>query len=75
MRRSTITNCINKSFHYRRPYNLIDEFNMNSIQWPLIFTVARGHRLLHDVGLLSRPDEPDVYAKTLWSNMLTVDRL
>ncbi len=53
-------------------YNLTSELNQNSIRWSLIFTISRGHRLLHDVRLLAKPNQPEQYAKELWTIMLTV---
>ncbi|CAF1236923.1 unnamed protein product [Rotaria sordida] len=52
-------------------YNLTKELNQNPIHWALIFTITRGHRLLHDVRLLPKPDEPEEYAKELWTTMLS----
>ncbi|UJR22353.1 hypothetical protein I4U23_025415 [Adineta vaga] len=52
-------------------YNLMHELNMNPIRWPLIFTIARGLRLLHDVRLLSKPNPSEEYAKELWTILLT----
>mgnify|MGYP006897430266 CR=1 FL=1 len=40
--------------------------------WSLIFTICRGHRLLHDVHLLPKPEQSEIYAKELWNIMLTV---
>jgi hypothetical protein len=53
-------------------YNLKNELNMNPVRWSLIFTIARGLRLLHDVRLLSKPTQSEQYAKELWLTMLTV---
>ncbi len=53
-------------------YNLTNELNMNPVRWSLIFTIARGLRLLHDVRLLAKPKEPEQYSKELWITMLTV---
>jgi hypothetical protein len=53
-------------------YNLTNELNMNPVRWPLIFTIARGHRLLHDVRLLPKPKQPEQFAKELWTTMITV---
>ncbi|CAF5155208.1 unnamed protein product, partial [Rotaria sp. Silwood1] len=44
-------------------YNLTKQLNQNPIHWSLIFTITRGHRLLHDVRLLSKPNQPEEYAK------------
>lgn len=55
-----------------RPYNLTNELNQNVVRWSLIFTISRGHRLLHDVRLLAKPKQSEQYAKELWSTMLTV---
>ncbi|CAF3651048.1 unnamed protein product [Rotaria socialis] len=51
-------------------YSVTKQLDQNPIQWPLIFTITRGLRLLHDVRLLPRPQEPDQYAKELWMTML-----
>ena len=59
-------------FLFLRIYNLINELNHNPIRWSLIFTISRGHRLLHDVRLLPKPTDPEQYAKDLWTIMLTV---
>jgi hypothetical protein len=53
-------------------YNLTNELNMNPVRWSLIFTIARGLRILHDVRLLAKPKQPEQYAKELWTTMLTV---
>ena len=53
-------------------YNLINELNMNPARWSLIFTIARGLRLLHDVGFLPKPSQSEEYAKELWTIMLKV---
>ena len=37
-----------------------------------MFTISRGHRLLHDVRLLTKPNQSEQYAKELWTIMLTV---
>ena len=55
----------------RRFYNLTDQLAMNPVRWPLIFTVANGHRLLHDVQLLEKPKQCEQYAKELWTTLLT----
>ncbi len=55
-----------------RIYNLTNELNMNPVRWSLIFTIARGLRLLHDVRLLAKPKQPEEYAKELWTILLTV---
>ncbi|CAF1316968.1 unnamed protein product [Adineta steineri] len=52
-------------------YNLTNELNQNSVRWSLIFTISRGHRLLHDVRLLAKPKQSEEYAKELWTTMLT----
>ncbi|CAF1189299.1 unnamed protein product, partial [Adineta ricciae] len=52
-------------------YNLMNELNMKPVRWPLIFTIARGLRLLHDVRLLPKPNQPEEYAKQLWTILLT----
>jgi len=56
----------------QRMYNLTNELSMNPVRWSLIFTIARGLRLLHDVRLLAKPKQPEQYAKELWITMLTV---
>ncbi len=53
-------------------YNLTNELTMNPVRWSLIFTIARGLRLLYDVRLLPKPKQPEEYAKELWTTMLTV---
>lgn len=53
-------------------YNLTNELTMNPVRWSLIFTIARGLRLLHNVRLLPKPKEPEQYAKELWTTMLQV---
>ena len=45
---------------------------MNPVRWSLIFTIARGLLLLHNVRLLPKPKEPEQYAKELWTTMLQV---
>ena len=55
-----------------RIYNLIAELNHQPIRWSLIFTLARGHSLLHDVQLLPKPNESEQFAKELWILMLNV---
>lgn len=52
-------------------YNLTNELNMSPVRWSLIFTMSRGLRLLHDVRLLPKPNEPEQYAKQLWTTMIT----
>ncbi|CAM4805641.1 unnamed protein product [Rotaria magnacalcarata] len=51
-------------------YNLKNELEMNPVRWPLTFTITRGLRLLHDVRLLTKPSQPEQYAKELWTTML-----
>jgi hypothetical protein len=53
-------------------YNLTNESNQNPVRWSLIFTISRGHRLLHEVRLLAKPKDSEQYAKELWTTMLTV---
>lgn len=55
-------------------YNLINELNQNPTRWSLIFTIARGLRLLHDARLLSKPKDSEEYAKDLWMKMLNVTK-
>ena len=57
---------------FLRMYNLTNELNMNPVRWSLIFTITRGLRLLHDVRLLTKPNQPEQYAKELWTTMLMV---
>ncbi|CAF4915020.1 unnamed protein product, partial [Rotaria sp. Silwood1] len=52
-------------------YNLTNELNMNPVRWSLIFTITRGLRLLYEVRLLAKPNQPEQYAKELWTTMLT----
>jgi hypothetical protein len=47
---------------------------MTTVRWPLIFTIVRGYRVLHDVGLLEKPIPSDDYAQQLWTIMLNVGR-
>lgn len=60
------------NYFIQRMYNLTNELNMNPIRWSLVFTIARGLRLLHDVRLLPKPKQSEQYAKELWMTMLTV---
>lgn len=53
----------------------MNQLNQNSINWSLMFTNSRGHRLLHDVRLLPKPSDPEEYAKELWKIMTTVNIL
>lgn len=53
-------------------YNLTNELKMDTVRWPLIFSIARGLRLLHDVNLLPKPQQHDEYAKELWATLITV---
>jgi hypothetical protein len=55
-----------------RLYNLDQQINQTSICWPMLFTVIRAHRLLHDVRLLPKSEHTPVYAEQLWTTMLTV---
>lgn len=48
------------------------ELNKIPVNWSLLFTIARGHRVLHDVRLLPKPKESEQYAKELWTTMITV---
>lgn len=57
---------------FERVYNLTNELSMNPVRWSLVFTIARGLRLLHNVRLLAKPTEPEQYAKELWTTMLQV---
>ena len=50
----------------------MNELNMKPVRWLLIFTIVRGLRLLHDVRLLPKPNQPEEYAKQLWTILLTV---
>ena len=45
---------------------------MKPVRWLLIFTIVRGLRLLHDVRLLPKPNQPEEYAKQLWTILLSV---
>ena len=52
----------------------MSELQHNVIRWPMIFTLSRGYRLLHDVRLLAKPKQPESYAMELWTIMLSVRR-
>lgn len=56
-------------------YNITKALNQNPINWSHVFTISRGHRLLHDARLLPKPEQSEDYAKELWITMLTVEYL